>query len=348
MQRNHIIKGFSNEDTPSQAIISIHCNTCGKEFDTTARSYDNARQTGCPHCKAIKAKNQTGYTKKPKTQPVVSTTQEEKLNRARNQVADRIRKRGEMQRIHNLYSREQLIEYLKKDSNEYNSFMLKAMEQEQALLDNPDLSKSAQVHHIIPRHAGGPDTKWNKVYLTPADHCEAHILRYQAFNEFGDYNFLQTKGPEVLNRASADPEHVAQLLEQRQNANKNERPNFAGDDGSQASQAILAELPDDVKKLHRERHQSQMSERVRDTLQKGAVFFHAGTNTTVNLKPRQAPTLTELKSILAAALPIGHIDRERLEKAGKPINVTSALGKMIKGAADRPSAYGWKLIKINS
>lgn len=355
-QRNHRLIQVTNEETPSQGDVVVHCNSCGNDFETTAKSYQNARKTGCPHCKAINAKNQSNYNKKPKTpaqvitpiaQTNLSVVQKESLERNQAQTNERILKRGKFQRTFNVYDRGQLLGYLKSDANPYNEFMLDALAKEQTLLDDSVKSKTKQVHHIIPRHAGGPDAKWNLVYLTPENHCKAHEIRYEVFGEFGDYNFLQTQGSEVLSRIKANPEFEQKLLEQRQNANQNARPRFENDDGSKASQAVLAGLSAEAQKIYRERHQSQMSEPVRNVLQKGATFHHAGTNTTFILQPREAPTLTELKDLLAAALPVGHVDRVRLETTPKPINVTTAIGKMIKGVKDRPSAYGWKLIKTN-
>lgn len=41
-------------------------------------------------------------------------------------------------------------------------------------------------HHIIPRHAGGPDKSWNMVMLTTLDHQKAHELRFEVYQEKGD------------------------------------------------------------------------------------------------------------------------------------------------------------------
>lgn len=105
----------------------------------------------------------------------------------------------------------------------------------------------------------------------------------------------------------------------------------------------MASLSDEQRRTLDKRHQVQMSTKVQEVLYKGAEFVHTRTGTKVILLPEQALTLTQLKGILAEALPEGDSDREKLIKAGSPANVTSAISKMIRGVKDRPSAYGWKL-----
>lgn len=42
-------------------------------------------------------------------------------------------------------------------------------------------------HHIIPRHSGGSDEESNLVQLTPEEHYFAHLCRYKAYDERGDF-----------------------------------------------------------------------------------------------------------------------------------------------------------------
>lgn len=352
-ERNHVLQDVSNPDAPSQGTLLLKCNTCGKEFYTTAKSYKNARKTGCPHCKSIKARAQSSTKKRtnevatdtmtPAINSAVTLDQQQQLVRVQAKTSARLEQRAKFQRDNQVYSRKELLSYLRINSNEYTKFMLDKIDGEADLL--ADSKQTKQVHHIIPTHAGGPNAKWNLVTLTPEDHCKAHELRYSVYQEFGDYNFLQTQGQEVRSRIQSNPKFDAQLLAQRQNANQNARPTFVGDAGNQASQAVLAGLTPEAQKAYRERHQNQMSEPVRKVLQEGGTFYHKQTKTTFVLQPQKAPTLTELKNLLAKALPQGHVDRIRLETTPKPVNVTAALGKMIKGVKDRPSAYGWSLQK---
>lgn len=360
--RNHVLIKLSNELTPSQGSLTLHCNDCGKDFTTSAKSYENARKTGCTSCKSIKAKNQSGYNKiskplapqilKPNVDAAnlplaeqIENEDETALQRAQAKTNERLLKRRSFQRDNNVYSRPDLLRFLKENPDPYHDFMLQALDNEKALLDDPVKSKTKQAHHIIPKHAGGPDAQWNLVYLTPEDHCKAHKLRYEAKGEFGDYNFLKTRGSDAMEGIAPNQEFDNQLLNQRQTANQNVRLRISDDDGSKSSRAVSEGLSEEAKQGLRERHLSQMSPEVRNVLQAGATFVHGDTGITFQLNPNQAPTLTELKDLLAAQLPKDHIDRKRLENPAKPVNVTSAISKMIKGVKDRPSAYGWRLLK---
>ena len=180
-----------------------------------------------------------------------------------------------------------------------------------------DPNAKRENHHIIPRHAGGSNAEWNQVKVSPEDHQLAHELRYQWKEEFGDYNVLQTCGPETMDRIGRNAAHEATLLAQRQQAPQKARVKIPGDDGSLSSKAVLDGLTPEVKMLYKERHQSQMSDPVKNVVQKGATFIHVETGIKVILKPREAPTLTEVAKLLAAALPVGHVNRNQLASKGK-------------------------------
>jgi hypothetical protein len=215
----------------------------------------------------------------------------------------------------------------------------------------PPGTEGLQIHHIIPRHAGGPNAQWNLIKLTPADHAEAHKLRYEVYHEFGDYNFLSTVG-QIGNKVELNPAFENQLKLNRRKGTETQIEKKIGIFEPGASQKagfkskeVIANLSPEENKTLLKRHAVQMSDAVYSVLYEGAVFFHARTGTEVVLQPQEALTLTQLRDILAASLPEGDKDRVSLEKSGKIANVTSSISKMIKGAKGRPSAFGWKLIK---
>ncbi len=196
---------------------------------------------------------------------------------------------------------------------------------------------------------GGPNAKWNLINLTKEEHIKAHALRYKAYNEFGDYNFLSTTNA-IGNLVDSNSEFETLLKDQRQRGSYTQRKKGIGifnqdaaRKGGQASKETMASLSDEERRTLDKRHQAQMSTKVQEVLYKGAEFVHNRTGTKVILLPEQALTLTQLKDILANALPEGDLDRERLINAVSPANVTSAISKMLRGVKDRPSAYGWKL-----
>lgn len=50
-----------------------------------------------------------------------------------------------------------------------------------------DVGVYTEVHHIIPRHAGGDDSKENLIRLDYRQHCFAHRLLWKAYGKAGDY-----------------------------------------------------------------------------------------------------------------------------------------------------------------
>lgn len=351
--RNHKLISVSNTETPSQGKLTILCGICGETFTTSAHSYCNARASGCPSCKAIKARNQSV---KAKNQSVsVTAIEQSKIEQKRKEkLSKKLAKRKNFEHIRNS---EGLFNYLKKENNKYTLFIMDKIKTNASIsqkITNKNFnfdSKQFEKHHIIPKHIGGPNASWNLVYLSKEDHVEAHLLRYEVYGEFGDYNFLSTKN--VLgsnNRVKRNPEFDKQLTKNRQIGTKTQIANQVGifnhDAARRAgliSKKVIESLTEEEKRTLDKRHQTQMSDAVWSTLYKGATFIHSRTGTKVILKPEEALTLTQLKNILVAALPKDDVDRAILEKAEKPVNVTSSLAKIIKG--ERPSAYGWKLIK---
>ena len=56
-----------------------------------------------------------------------------------------------------------------------------------------------EIHHIVPKHAGGTDDISNLVALSKEEHKDAHLKRYEEFGDFKDicayhminYNFTE-------------------------------------------------------------------------------------------------------------------------------------------------------------
>ena len=68
-------------------------------------------------------------------------------------------------------------------------------------------------HHIIPKHAGGDDSKENLVYLTPAQHALAHLELYEKYGKYEDaqaYNTLcsQWLGDRTIKGYAQSQEHI--------------------------------------------------------------------------------------------------------------------------------------------
>lgn len=60
-----------------------------------------------------------------------------------------------------------------------------------------DVGVYTEVHHIIPRHAGGDDSKENLIRLNYKQHTFAHLLLWKIYNRVGDYHaWLMMSGQE--------------------------------------------------------------------------------------------------------------------------------------------------------
>lgn len=110
--RNSKLISVSNEETPRQGSVTILCNTCGQTFTTSAHSYSNARTTGCPSCKAIKARSQN---------VPITRIEQHKKDKKRETLSKRLAKRDLYSNIRNV---EGLRNYLKQENNAYSHFIL--------------------------------------------------------------------------------------------------------------------------------------------------------------------------------------------------------------------------------
>ena len=144
--RNHVLVNVSNQETPNKGKMTVHCNTCNTNFTTSAHSYKNARQTGCPQCKS---------NKMAKENPVVFRYANETLEQKeaakkyyaslkRLQKRERAKKASKLPRILDL---NQFKDYLNKENNAYTKFILEKLEQK--LEKKPGFY--TETHHILPR-----------------------------------------------------------------------------------------------------------------------------------------------------------------------------------------------------
>ena len=86
-----------------------------------------------------------------------------------------------------IHSIEERNEYLRQCNDNYTLFIL------DKLAEKPNLNVAGElieIHHIIPKACGGPETEWNKMRLTYSEHEKAHELRFQAYKEENDRRAL--------------------------------------------------------------------------------------------------------------------------------------------------------------
>nr|P09753.1 RecName: Full=Uncharacterized 38.5 kDa protein in psbA intron 1 [Chlamydomonas moewusii]ABU88306.1 I-CmoeI homing endonuclease [Chlamydomonas moewusii]CAA31842.1 unnamed protein product [Chlamydomonas moewusii]CAA33623.1 unnamed protein product [Chlamydomonas moewusii] len=328
--RNHEVISVSNKETPSQGDITLLCKTCNKEFTTTTISYQNARKTGCPHCKATSAS--LYWTGRARTK----TPEQAKKNAEIKEHINKTRKeKGKA--FANIKNKEDLKEKLTNDlylpngeKNAYNDFILKR-------LNDPVTGKMMEKHHIIPLHAGGPDEKWNLISLTPEDHIEAHNLRYLVYNETGDKNTIKFR--------NKTPNVTDQISKAKALGNETRRAQGTGIyEPGMSSKA--GKIGGSVKSVEKDLKQStKMTSGVYDALYNGSRWKHTKTNTEIVIPPNTIVKMPQLVEKLIEALPPCE-EKTRLAGA-KLTTATSALARVIKGKNEggRSSYFGWSICK---
>eukprot|EP00878_Enallax_costatus_P000047 GHUV01000058.1.p1 GENE.GHUV01000058.1~~GHUV01000058.1.p1 ORF type:complete len:275 (-),score=-62.89 GHUV01000058.1:2266-3090(-) len=80
----------------------------------------------------------------------------------------------------NIVDRDSLIQFLKENSNSYNDKVLTFINRQNEFLEYDE------IHHIIPKSEGGPDTSWNLLPVLYNEHKELHKLRYDVYQQEGD------------------------------------------------------------------------------------------------------------------------------------------------------------------
>jgi hypothetical protein len=88
-------------------------------------------------------------------------------------------------KIIQISNRNELIAYLEQEGNSYSNFILER-------IDRSSIEKKGNnVHHIIPRHMGGPDAEWNYITLTLEEHIQAHSFLYEDYQKLADLSAVQ-------------------------------------------------------------------------------------------------------------------------------------------------------------
>jgi hypothetical protein len=316
-EREHELISVDNPETPSQGKLTIKCTKCNNTFTTTAHSYQNARQSGCPECKRVSTSTQ--WAGKPRT-----VTPEQARKKAVVNAAKKAAYLKKAERYSSFKSREDLISHLKSENNEYSAFILERM-------DNPPQGDDVEQHHVIPLHAGGPDQPWNFIPLTSEDHLKAHEIRAEVYKEIGDINAIRLRG-----------ENNVELRTRRIEANKRgdaTRKSQGTGIYEEGASVKGGQIGGKVKSIAKDLgHRSQTSSAVIACHEEGSTWFHKPTGTVFRCEPNEVRTLPQLVEKLIEALPEG-AHKENLA-AGKMTPVTSSLARVIK--RDRSQAYGWE------
>lgn len=334
--RNHVLISVTDERVPRRGNLVILCNTCNQQFRTSAASYMNARVTGCTTCANVSRRLQPN-----RRQPQTELSPEEMQRRLEVATRTALERSALRAAYNHISNRNDLREYLNQENNAYSDFILSILDQpEGSYVSNAGEGAAFERHHIIPRHAGGPDSQWNLIQLTVADHDRAHRIRYEVYGEFGDYNCSRAADPTL----PLNEEFETRRREGQVRGDETRRIEQTGiyAPGVSAAGGRASAAVNSIQRLYS--HQNQMSPETRAALYNGCTWYHTRTNITLVVTARQALTVSRLKDLLAAALPEGSNDRISLTRETNNNNITSGISKVIRG--ERQSAYGWKLVRI--
>lgn len=89
--------------------------------------------------------------------------------------------------ICNISNLQELISYLERENNSYSNFIISKIKRDPNSLNG----EITQIHHIIPKHQGGPHVSWNLVKLTIEEHATAHQLLFENYQNLADQGASQ-------------------------------------------------------------------------------------------------------------------------------------------------------------
>jgi hypothetical protein len=105
-----------------------------------------------------------------------------------------------------IQNKQQLMYFLSQEKNAYNSFMLQLIKKQENLnLGEIQKNEFAELHHILPLSANGPDECWNLVAVTFEQHALAHQLRFLVYGQHSDllaYKSRQNMPPNAIETKS--------------------------------------------------------------------------------------------------------------------------------------------------
>lgn len=237
------------------------------------------------------------------------------------------KRRQSHSRFATVFSKETLLVFLKANRNPYNDFML------QKINEAGDCS-GKNIHHIIPIHAGGCDENWNLVYLTLEDYKQAHQLRYEVYNDLGDFYAVRFWSNPPQNTREAQLRRIKlshQVSKQNQTgffSSEQQRKN-GQKGGSVKSQAKI------------ESYKQKLTPVVAEALSKPMKWKHKKTHAIVEIEANAVQLIAQLRPFFVQALPEGE-EKQNLVRM-PTADFTSAISKVLKG--QRRSALFFVLLE---
>lgn len=283
--RNHELLSYEcgkNDTIPKQSYIGLRCLTCNHEWKTKLYTYLGCGKSlsgGCRQCYNQNILNKEFYPNSPcLPKPDIDGRPKRRDGKDAQRQAHL---KGPFQSIRN---RQQLKDFLKKDRNEHNNLALELIQRDEERRKNKSSLEKGQFsrHHVIPLHAQGSPDAWNIVVLTKAEHDQIHRLRYQVYGKIED---KQATYGTTSDLALSTPS--GRIDSQETTSGKTKRE--------------LADL------------QKRTKETLR-AIDEGMVWTHKEGYQEV-IPPQKVSTVKEILARLINALPVGHVDRNRMEQS---------------------------------
>lgn len=283
-KRNHQLlffeRGRVNSNTiPQQSYIHVRCLICNHEWKTRLQVYleRTSIHGGCRQCYNNNVQNAELYPNSP------CIPRPDILGRPKRRAGKEVLRQAHLNgQFGFIRNRQYLIDFFRKNPNEHNDFALEVIQRDEERKQNKTSIDKRQFssHHLIPLHAQGSPESWNIILLTKAENDKIHRLRYKLYQEAGDL-----------------------------------KATFAT--ASDLASATTSSMESSVDYSTKESNIANLQRRTPETLraiEKGMVWTHTDGYEEVIL-PNDVKTVEEIFLRLINALPVGHVDRSRMEQS---------------------------------
>lgn len=242
-----------------------------------------------------------------------------------------------------IQSEETLTDYLIKNSNAYNDFMIFALERKKNSGFTPN---GGEIHHIIPTSEGGPNASWNLVPLSFEEHCTAHLKRFEVYGKQGDR--VAALGRDSL------PENFSQFKTERARLGHQVMREKGIGFNNPALQSEFGKRSGGKKTPAREKaYEDQVSESKKQILEKSLLFKHEALGIEAISTPNLFPRTGQIKNFLVSLMVSKRAPQELINLIEGDKQFTTNINKVLNRALDpnaklgRSSYKGWS-VTINT
>lgn len=286
--RGHKLVGLTYGKTnpnivPQASYIQLKCTHCGNSWQTRLQVY-LSRTSASGGCRQCYTQNQKDLEKYPNS-PIVPRADDENRPTRRRGIS-RLRNAHSKGKYASIQSREDLINFLQKNPNEHNNYVLPLVIRDTQFpkKKNEFFPGQYSLHHVIPLHDQGSPDSWNIIYVTKEEHYVIHKLRYDVYKQLGDASAVRATRSDFEKALNPDisPEEIFEKKEA-------------------------------VKKENRRRaYLKRRNPETERAIKEGMLWTHKKTGTKVVIQPNSIETIQDIKDLLIKNLPADDSDRQRM------------------------------------